>query len=144
MRFGWLPSNVASHVIPSVLSNRNESKQAFASSPKVEGYHWTLLEVRLQDSQLYYYDTKGWGFPANILDSLKSLLTSLENIHGHRFKCNNIHLAHDPDSEDLFGNHACNTKCMPNFAFQTCSNTCGPITSFHVSLPCMITLHGCK
>ena len=115
----------------------NESKQAFASSPQEEGCHWTLVEVRLQDSQLYYYDTKGWGFSANILNSLKSLLISLKNIHGHRFKCNNIHLAHDPDSKDLFGNHACNTKCMPNFVFQTCSNICGPIILFS----CFIALY---
>ena len=107
---------------------RQEDGTTFISNGSLQGNHWSLLAIDVENKSAYYGDSLGWSVPYNLISALE------ENLHMLECKLGiDIHSCLQ-DIITINGKHKCLEQCTHFYPLQSCSNICGIIVM------CMIAI----
>ena len=104
----------------------------FVSHGSMQGNHWSLLAINVENRSAYYGDSLRWPVPQNLISALEENLRVLEcklgiDIHS----CvQDIITIHQPCG----GTHTCPEQGTSFYPLQTCSNVCGIIVMSMVAV----------
>ena len=104
----------------------------FISNGSMQGNHWSLLAIDVENKSTYYGDSLGWPVPYNLISVLEENLHMLEcnlgiNIHSCLQDITTIH-------QPCGGNDIHLEQCTHFYPLQKCSNICGIIVMCMVAV----------